>query len=202
MTPAGADLTKLNWKWNDGGWKNPVNHTLAADKITFESPLKHYPYQFESIGGGLAYDGTPAEPILNVTVYFRTKCYISYNIGSDGGLSDSHANTALQIAMEGSDKLQELPTLTRTSKTQYFEAFCPPLDYPCSASAPTYYPNSYIPTTEYTLTSSDSTKWKVTRLNDRVYKIEDLDPTSYKEIILTYTCGDFSFDYKFKVTPL
>ena len=202
MTPAGADLTKLNWTWNDGNWMNPVNHTLAADKITFESPLKHYPYQFESMGGGVAYDGTHVGHILNVTVYFRTKCEISYNIGSDGGLSDSHANTALQIAMEGSDKLQELPTLTRTSKTQYFEAFCAPLDYPCSASATTYYPNSYIPTTEYTLTSSDSTKWKVTRLNDRVYKIEDLDPTSYKEIILTYTCGDFSFDYKFKVTPL
>ena len=201
MTPAGADLTKLNWTWIEGNGYNPVNHTLQPTKVTFESPLQHYPYQFESLGGGVAY-GPNAGYILNIRALFRTKCMISYNIGADGALSSNYNNTALQIAQDSGGALQEMPSLTRVAKTHYFEAFCPPLGQSCGADATTYYPDAYIPTTEYTLTSSDSTKWKVTRLNDRVYMIEDLDTTTYKEIILTYTCGDFSFDYKFKVTPL
>ena len=203
MTPAGADLTKLNWTWIEGNGYNPVIHTLQPTKVTFESPLQHYPYQFESMGGGVAYNSAGnAEYILNIRVRFRTKCMISTKIGADGALSSNYNNTALQIAQDSGGALQKMPSLTRVAGTHYFEAFCPPLDQSCGADATIYYPDAYIPTTEYTLTSSDSTKWKVTRLNDRVYMIEDLDTTTYKEIILTYTCGDFSFDYKFKVTPL
>ena len=201
MEPAGADLRKLNWTKTLQTPHNPVKYSIEADRLIFESePLGRYPYQFESCQHCIAYS-TPDDYIFQIFARFRTKCEISRSadgMNSDGSINFSTFWDLIQIGLDGNEVAPAL-AMTMNAGTHYFVAWCPPSGQ-LPSSAAIYYPDAYIPTTEYTLTS-DNAKWKVERVNDKLYKINDLDPTAYKEVVLTYTCGDFTFDQKFKVVP-
>ena len=201
MEPAGADLRKLNWTKTLQTPHNPVKYSIEADRLIFESePLGRYPYHFESCQHCIAYS-TPDDYIFQIFARFRTKCEISRSadgMNSDGSINFSTFWDLIQIGLDGNEVAPAL-AMTMNAGTHYFVAWCPPSGQ-LPSSAAIYYPDAYIPTTEYTLTS-DNAKWKVERVNDKLYKINDLDPTAYKEVVLTYTCGDFTFDQKFKVVP-
>lgn len=201
MEPVGADLRKLNWTKTLQTPHNPVKYSIEADRLIFESePLGRYPYQFESCQHCIAYS-TPDDYIFQIFARFRTKCEISRSadgMNSDGSINFSTFWDLIQIGLDGNEVAPAL-AMTMNAGTHYFVAWCPPSGQ-LPSSAAIYYPDAYIPTTEYTLTS-DNAKWKVERVNDKLYKINDLDPTAYKEVVLTYTCGDFTFDQKFKVVP-
>ncbi|MBQ1254039.1 MAG: Ig-like domain-containing protein [Alistipes sp.] len=198
MTPVNADLSTLTWTMNDWKTQNPCTCKIEAKKITVESNLSHYPYQFESVLNGTTIYGNGINDRFDFTAYFRTHAIFSNHFEETKQRIDlSLPNTPIQISAD----LEELP-YTVNAGTLYFEAYCPPIEYYASASPMwTQFPEAYIPTSEYTLTSSDETKWKVTKVSESPYKIEDLAPSSYKEIDLTYTCGEFSFTRKFKVVP-
>lgn len=201
MEPAGADLRKLNWTNTLQTPHNPIKYSIEADRLIFESePLGRYPYQFESCQHCIAYS-TSASYVFQIFARFRTKCEISRSadgMNSDGSINFSTFWDLIQIGLDGNEVAPAL-AMTMNAGTHYFVAWCPPSGQ-LPSSAAIYYPDAYIPTTEYTLTS-DNAKWKVERVNDKLYKINDLDPTAYKEVVLTYTCGDFTFDQKFKVVP-
>ena len=196
MTPVSADLSTLTWTVSDWKTQNPCTSKIEAKKITVESNLSHYPYQFESVLNGTTIYGNNDR--FDFTVYFRTHAIFSNHFEETKKRIDlSLPNTSIQISAD----LVELPYNVNAG-TLYFEAYCPPIEYYASASPMwTQFPEAYIPTSEYTLTSSDETKWKVTKVSESTYKIEDLAPSTYKEIDLTYTCGEFSFTRKFKVVP-
>jgi uncharacterized protein YjdB len=196
MTPINADLSTLTWTMNDWKTQNPCTSKIEAKKITVESNLSHYPYQFESVLNGTTIYGNNDR--FDFTVYFRTHAIFSNHFEETKKRIDlSLPNTSIQISAD----LVELPYNVNAG-TLYFEAYCPPIEYYASASPMwAQFPEAYIPTSEYTLTSSDETKWKVTKVSESTYKIEDLAPSTYKEIDLTYTCGEFSFTRKFKVVP-
>ena len=198
MTPVSADLSTLTWTMNDLKTQNPCTSKIEAKKITVESNLSHYPYQFESVLNGTTIYGNGINDRFDFTAYFRTHAIFSNHFEETKKRIDlSLPNTSIQISAD----LEELPYNVNAG-TLYFEAYCPPIEYYASASPMwTQFPEAYIPTSEYTLTSSDETKWKVTKVSESTYKIEDLAPSTYKEIDLTYTCGEFSFTRKFKVVP-
>ena len=197
MTPVSADLSTLTWTVSDWKTQNPCTCKIEAKKITVESNLSHYPYQFESVVNGSTTYGSINDR-FDFTVYFRTHAIFSNHFEETKQRIDlSLPNTPIQISAD----LVELPYNVNAG-TLYFEAYCPPIEYYASASPMwTQFPEAYIPTSEYTLTSSDETKWKVTKVSESTYKIEDLAPSNYKEIDLIYTCGEFSFTRKFKVVP-
>lgn len=198
MTPVNADLSTLTWNVSDWKTQNPCTCKIEAKKITVESNLSHYPYQFESVLNGKTIYGNGINDRFDFTAYFRTHAIFSNHFEeTKQRINLSLPTTPIQISAD----LEELPYTVNAGKL-YFEAYCPPIEYSAGASPMwTQFPEAYIPTSEYTLTSSDETKWKVTKVNESTYKIEDLAPSNYKEIDLTYTCGEFSFTRKFKVIP-
>lgn len=198
MTPVNADLSTLTWNVSDWKTQNPCTCKIEAKKITVESNLSHYPYQFESVLNGTTIYGNGINDRFDFTAYFRTRAIFSNHFeDTKQRINLSLPTTPIQISAD----LEELPYTVNAGKL-YFEAYCPPIEYSAGASPMwTQFPEAYIPTSEYTLTSSDETKWKVTKVNESTYKIEDLAPSNYKEIDLTYTCGEFSFTLKFKVVP-
>ena len=91
-------------------------------------------------------------------------------------------------------------TVTTAKEKYYFVAYCAPLSYSATDGPEMYFPDSYIPTSAYTLTTNND-KVTVKKLNDKCYEITDSDLSTYKELVLTYTCGKQTFTYTTKIVP-
>ena len=178
---ADGDLTTLKWVFTPDQ-NTEYAEVISSDKATITVLSNENTRQSVvriSVGkrtGGI---------LARASVAFRTEAYMFFK-------SDYR-----DYATWWNEENNFSKTVTTAKEKYYFVAYCAPLSYGLGASPEMYFPDSYIPTSAYTLT----TKVTVKKLNDKCYEITDSDLSTYKELVLTYTCGKQVFTYTTKIVP-
>ena len=181
---ADGDLTTLNWVFTPDQ-NTEYTEVISSDKATITAWSNENDMQsVVSISVGKQTGGI----LARATVAFRTAAYMYHK--SDYKDYAAWWTTGNNFSF----------TVTTAKEKYYFVAYCAPLSYDATSSPEMYFPDSYIPTSEYTLTTNND-KVTVKKLNDKCYEITDSDLSTYKELVLTYTCGKQTFTYTTKIVP-
>jgi hypothetical protein len=181
---ADGDLTTLKWVFTPDQ-DTEYTEVISSDKATITAwSNKNDTQSVVSISVGKQTGGI----LARARVTFRTAAYMYTN-------SDYKYFAAYWY---GDNNFSY--TVTTAKEKYYFVAYCAPLSYSATDGPEMYFPDSYIPTSAYTLTSNND-KVTVKKLNDKCYEITDSDLSTYKELVLTYTCGNQTFTYTTKIVP-
>ena len=181
---ADGDLKTLKWVFTPD--KNTeYTEVISSDKATITARSnKNTTQSVVNVSVGKQTGGL----LAHASVTFRTMAYMYKNSG--------YTNSAAWWFDENNYSY----TITTAREKYYFVAYCAPLSHGATNSPEMYFPDSYIPTSAYTLTTNND-KVTVKKLNDKCYEITDSDLSTYKELVLTYTCGKQTFTYTTKIVP-
>ena len=182
---ADGDLKTLKWVFTPN--KNTeYTEVISSDKATITAwSNKNTTQSTVSVSVGKQ---TGGGVLAHASVTFRTAAYMYTN-------SDYKYTAGYWY---GDNNFSY--TVTTAREKYYFVAYCAPLSHSATAAPEMYFPDSYIPTSAYTLTTNND-KVTVKKLNDKCYEITDSDLSTYKELVLTYTCGKQTFTYTTKIVP-
>ena len=181
---ADGDLKALNWVFTPDQ-DTEYTEVISSDKATITAWSNENDMQsVVSISVGKQKGGI----LARATVTFRTtaRMYIDSDYKYHAAWWTNENNFSY--------------TVTTAKEKYYFVAYCAPLGHSATDNPEMYFPDSYIPTSEYTLTTNND-KVTVKKLNDKCYEITDSDLSTYKELVLTYTCGKQTFTYTTKIVP-
>ena len=181
---ADGDLKALNWVFTPDQ-DTEYTEVISSDKATITAWSNENDMQsVVSISVGKQKGGI----LARATVTFRTtaRMYIDSDYKYHAAWWTNENNFSY--------------TVTTAKEKYYFVAYCAPLSHSATDNPEMYFPDSYIPTSEYTLTTNND-KVTVKKLNDKCYEITDSDLSTYKELVLTYTCGKQTFTYTTKIVP-
>ncbi len=181
---ADGDLKTLKWAFTPD--KNTeYTEVISSDKATITAwSNKNTTQSVVNVSVGKQTGGL----LAHASVTFRTTAYMYKNSG--------YTNSAAWWFDENNYSY----TITTAREKYYFVAYCAPLSHSATDDPEMYFPDSYIPTSAYTLTTNND-KVTVKKLNDKCYEITDSDLSTYKELVLTYTCGKQTFTYTTKIVP-
>ena len=181
---ADGDLKTLKWVFTPD--KNTeYTEVISSDKATITAwSNKNTTQSVVNVSVGKQTGGL----LAHASVTFRTMAYMYKNSG--------YTNSAAWWFDENNYSY----TITTAREKYYFVAYCAPLSHSATDDPEMYFPDSYIPTSAYTLTTNND-KVTVKKLNDKCYEITDSDLSTYKELVLTYTCGKQTFTYTTKIVP-
>ena len=196
-TPAGADLTRLNWQFTDPYSEFDVlQYSVTSDKVTVNM---YYPKNTGYLTGGdiRVWSSDYSTLLASVDVYCQTLGWL-FKKKSNGDTNYLWPFTDVSATQQYTYNWN----LSATNEPICFNAFYYTNGYTSNADPELYYEDMYIPNSAYTLTSSAPDKLKVTREADGVgYKLERLDTTSLVAVTLTYTCGRHTQTYTINLIP-
>ena len=196
-TPAGADLTLLNWQFTDPYSEFDVmQYSVTSDKVTVNM---YYPKNSDNLAGGTikVWSSDYSALLATAKIYCQTLGWL-FKKKSNGDTNYLWPFTDVSETQQYAYNWN----LSAENEPICFNAFYYTNGRTQLADPNLYYEDRYIPNSAYTLTSSAPDKLKVTREADgKGWKLERLDTTSLVAVTLTYTCGRHTQTYTINLIP-